>query len=69
MDKEAMAEELFKRSDEYNQKVFDECERLQKKLNSGEQGTEEDFKRITDALKGLKEGRRLDEEGIKLLKS
>lgn len=69
MDKKAMAEELFRKADEYDQKVIDECEKLKKKLDSGEQGTEEDLKRIIDALKGMKEGRRLSDEAIKLMKS
>ena len=61
------AEELFRKSDEYQDKLDQEIKRFKMKQKNGCHGTENDFERITEALIGLKTAEELDDEGIKYM--
>lgn len=64
---EEKAEELFRKADKYQDKLDEEIRRFEIKQKNGCHGTENDFERITEALRGLKIAEKLDNEGIKYM--
>lgn len=62
------AECLFKESDKYTDRLNDEIKRYEMKRMNGCKGTEDDFNRITEALRGLQEASEIENKGLEYLR-
>lgn len=62
------AEQLFNEADKYTDKLEEEIRRYETKRKNRCKGTENDFDRITQALKGLQEATEIENEGLEYLR-